>query len=326
MSKENYQLVLDHKMPHGLVQTRDHYIVFTPGERNTEETTTTLPDGRRGGTDWFGCHWAEVDDGLMQGATLAPGETRLSDLADFAQCIPTEEQVRAYDWKGYAEKALAKYKPDKQILLVRSLEGFFERMHALVGFEDALCAFYEDPDAVHAYCKALLAYKKVVVDCVKEYFDPDILAFDDDYGTSRSTFFSPDMWVEFFLPYWKELVAYVHSKGMKMELHSCGYITPLVGYFVEAGMDILQPLQTNNDLQAIKDQWGDKIILRLAIFDKQMAALNQTEEEVRADIRRYYEILAPGGMFLPEIVPLKDRYYEIQAEVQAEFEKDFFGQ
>ncbi len=38
-------------------------------------------------------------------------------------------------------------------------------------------------------------------------------------------------------------------------------------------MDILQPIQTNNDLKAMKEQWGDKIIFRLAIFDKQFDRL-----------------------------------------------------
>ena len=64
---------------------------------------------------------------------------------------------------------------------------------------------------------------------------------------------------------------------MMFELHSCGYITPLVGDFVAAGMDILQPLQTNNDLRYIKDNYGKDLILRLAIFDKQMDALGMTE-------------------------------------------------
>lgn len=124
---------------------------------------------------------------------------------------------------------------------------------------------------------------------------------------------SPDMWREFFPQFWKPLVEYVHSKGMKFELHSCGYVTPLVGDFVELGMDILQPVQTNNDLKAMKEQWGDKIVYRLAIFDKQFDRLGQSEDQVRADIRSYYEILAPGGNFIPDLVPLDDRYYEIRA-------------
>jgi uroporphyrinogen decarboxylase len=197
-------------------------------------------------------------------------------------------------------------------------------MHSLIGFENALCAFYEDPDAVHDFFAAMLEYKKTVAECVKRYIDPDVLIFDDDYGTARATFMNPDMWREFFPQYWTELVQHVHDLGMKFELHSCGYITPLVGDFVACGMDLLQPLQTNNDLAGLKRDYGDKIIFKLAIFDKQFDALGQTEEEVRRDIRGYYETLAPGGNFIPDLVPIDDPYYKIQAEVQEEFEREFF--
>ena len=74
----------------------------------------------------------------------------------------------------------------------------------------------------------------------------------------------------------------------------------------------------------MKEQWGDKIVYRLAIFDKQFDRLGQTEDQVRADIRSYYEILAPGGNFIPDLVPINDRYYEIQREVQDQFEAEFF--
>ena len=323
MSRENFELVLAHQQPHAFVHMCDHRMILLPGEHNIGGERQ--PNGTIVGKDWFGCTWTELGNGAIDGCTITPNTTPLDDIADFAGHIPTAEQVRAYDWKGYAEQALAGFDRSNQLLEARSLVGFFERMHCLIGFENALCAFYEDPDAVHAFFQAMLEYKKVVVDCTKEYLNPDIMIFDDDYGTAQNTFMSPDMWREFFPQYWRELIAYVHSKGMKCELHSCGYITPLVGDFVDVGFDILQPLQTHNDLKGIKAQYGDKIILRLAIFDKQMAALNQTEDQVRADLRSYYEILAPGGNFIPELVPIQDRYYEIQAEVQDQYEKELFG-
>ena len=207
--------------------------------------------------------------------------------------------------------------------MIRSMTGPFERMHCLIGFEDALCAFYEDPEVVEEFFAAMLEYKKAVVDCVAEYIKPEIMIFDDDYGTSRATFMNPDMWREFFPQFWKPLVDYVHSKGIKFELHSCGYITPLVGDFVELGMDILQPIQTNNDLKAMKEQWGDKIIFRLAIFDKQFDRLEQTEDEVRADIWSYYATLAPGGNFIPDLVPIDDRYYELQGKFRPSSRRNF---
>lgn len=306
------------------VHPEDCVMLFTPGERNMEGEKQ--PDGSTIGLDWFGCSWTEpANPSPINGPTVTPGAQRLDDLADFREAIPTAEQVHAFDWAGYAEEVLAGVDREEQLVMIRSMTGPFERMHCLIGFEDALCAFYEDPEVVEEFFAAMLEYKKAVVDCVAEYIKPEIMIFDDDYGTSRATFMNPDMWREFFPQFWKPLVDYVHSKGIKFELHSCGYITPLVGDFVELGMDILQPIQTNNDLKAMKEQWGDKIIFRLAIFDKQFDRLEQTEDEVRADIWSYYATLAPGGNFIPDLVPIDDRYYELQGEVQAKFEAEFFG-
>lgn len=323
-TRENYERILAGEQPRAFVHNEDHALVLAPGERNMGGEKQ--PDGSVIGKDWFGCTWtAQPGNGALAGATPTPGTEPLEDIADFAAYIPTAEQVRAFDWEGYVSGWLKDVDQSKQVVEFRSLSGFFERMHFLVGFENAMCAFYDDPDAVHDYCAAMLEYKKTVAECAKEYAHADIVIFDDDYGTAQSTFISPEMWREFMAPYWKELTAHVHSLGMKVELHSCGYITPLVGDFVECGFDILQPLQTHNDLKYIKENYGDKIVLRLAIFDKVMAAVGKSEDEVRADLRGWYEILAPGGGFIPDIVPIRDRYYEIQAEVQSEYEKELFG-
>jgi uroporphyrinogen decarboxylase len=326
MAKKDEMIrILNHEAPTRFVHPTDIYMVFTPGEHNMGGEKNE--QGYIVGDDWFGCSWTEVGQSPIDGATLTPGQEPLEEICEFkeAGCIPTAQQIRAFDWEGYAKKILEHYNPEEDFLQCRSLIGFFERMHCLIGFENALCAFYEDPDAVHEFFQAMLEYKKTVVDCVAEYIKPDLMIFDDDYGTMRSTFMDPDMWREFFPQYWKELVDYTHAKGMKVELHSCGYITPLVGDFVELGFDALQPLQTNNDFKKIKEIAGGRMALRMAIFDKQMATVDQTEDEIRTELRGYYETLAPGGDFLPDLVPINDPYYKLQAEVQDAYEKELYG-
>lgn len=306
------------------VHPKDTHIIMTPGERNMggEEQ----PNGAIIGLDWFGSKWvAPKQMGPWAGGTIAPDGCPCDDIEEAVKFVPTPEQVRAFDWKGWAEEVLQGYDPDEQILFVRSMTGFFERMHCLIGFEDALCAFYEDPESVEALFAAILEYKKTVVDCVCQVCKPDIFCFDDDYGTANNTFMSPDMWREFFPQYWKPLVDHVHAKGMKFELHSCGYVTPLVGDFVELGMDSLQPVQTHNDLKMIKEKYGDKLVLRFAIFDKQMDGMYADEAEARAALREWYTILAQGGHFIPDLVPIDDPFYAIQKNFTYEFEKEFFA-
>jgi uroporphyrinogen decarboxylase len=321
--KDTCLAVLKGEPTHRFVHPEDCHMIFTPGERNMGGEVQ--PNNTILGKDWFDCTWvAPVVGSPLNGATIAPDGCPCDDLEELVRFVPTPEQVRSFDWQGWAEESLRGFDPEEQILQCRSMTGFFERLHCLVGFEDALCSFYEDPESVEAFFAAMVEYKKAVVDCVCQVCKPDIMIFDDDYGTARATFIDPKMWREFFPQYWKPLVEHVHSKGVKFELHSCGYITPLVGDFVDLGMDILQPLQTNNDLKGIKEQYGDKIVLRLAVFDKQMSSVQQTEEEIRAEQRSWYATLAPGGNFLPELVPIDDPYYAILRETQYSFEQEFY--
>ena len=305
------------------VHPKDTHIIMTPGERNMGGTEQ--PDGSVLGKDWFGSTWlAPKAFGPWDGGTIAPGGCPCEEAEDAIALVPTPEQVRAYDWKAWAEESLQGYDPAEQVLFCRCMTGFFERLHCLIGFENALCAFYEDPDSVHELFAAILQYKLAVVDCVCEVLQPDIFCFDDDYGTGNATFMSPDMWREFFPQYWKPLVDHVHAKGMKFELHSCGYVTPLVGDFVELGMDSLQPVQSHNDLSLLKKEYGDKIVFRFAIFDKQMD-MYPHEAAVRKDLKTWYDILNEGGRFIPDLVPIDDPFYAIQKDFTYEYEKEVFG-
>lgn len=305
------------------VHPKDTHIIMTPGERNMGGVEQ--PDGTVIGLDWFGSKWiAPKEFGPLAGGTIAPDGCPCEEVADAVELVPTPEQVRSYDWAGWAEEALQGYNPDEQVLFCRSMTGFFERLHCMIGFENALCSFYEDPEGVEDLFAAILEYKKAVVDCVCQVMKPDIFCFDDDYGTANSTFMNPDMWREFFPQYWKPLVEHVHSKGAKFELHSCGYVTPLVGDFVELGMDSLQPVQTHNDLKLLKEKYGEQIVFRFAIFDKQMGGAYDTEEKVRAALQEWYSILAPGGRFIPDLVPIDEPFYKIQKNFTYEFEKTFF--
>ena len=136
-------------------------------------------------------------------------------------------------------------------------------------------------------------YKRRWPECVK-YINPDVMIFDDDYGTlpghlheSRHGGVLPT--------YWKELVDRT-SLGMKFEFHSCGYITPLVGDFVDCGMDMLQPLQTNNDLAGLKKEIRRQDRLQAGHFDKQFDALGQTEEQVRQGSARLLRRWPPAKL------------------------------
>ena len=73
----------------------------------------------------------------------------------------------------------------------------------------------------------------------------DILRFGDDLGMDTAPFISPEKYRRLFKPRHAALCAYVHSHSkMKTFLHSCGSVAQLLPDLIEAGYDILNPVQT----------------------------------------------------------------------------------
>jgi uroporphyrinogen decarboxylase len=78
-------------------------------------------------------------------------------------------------------------------------------------------------------------------------------------------------------------------------------VFPLIDDFVEMGIDILNPIQTSAgtmaDLTALRDRYGSKITFCGAI-DTQRILPRGTPDQVRNEVRRVIDILAPGGGYL----------------------------
>lgn len=137
----------------------------------------------------------------------------------------------------------------------------------------------------------------------------------DDSGTQRCEFIHPDLWAEMMKPHYTRLCAWVHGNtGMKTFLHSCGSVPRLIPHFIDAGIDILNPIQTSAagmDPRELKDRYGKRIVLWGGGCDTQSVLPHGTPEEVRRHVKERMDILAPGGGFVFTQV------HNIQAKVPA---------
>ena len=202
---------------------------------------------------------------------------------------------------------------DRQKYAVRGLmlSGLFERMNQLIGMEDALCAFYEEPEAIEDFFNAMADYKLRCIDAMIEYGNPDILIMHDDWGMNTNLFFSPDIWRKLIKPHEKRFADRMHARGVLYEHHSCGYITPLIPDLVEIGMDAIGPLNICNDLTWIKREYGRDITLLGGVDNQRIDRLDTPEDVIRAEARRVTDELAPGGSYLPTAIFTKQRTVDI---------------
>ena len=124
----------------------------------------------------------------------------------------------------------------------------------------------------------------------------------DDSGTQRGEFIRPELWAEMIKPHYRKLCDWIHAHtSWKMFLHSCGSIYHLLPHLIEAGIDILNPVQTsaaNMDPARLKREFGDKIVFWGGGCDTQQVLGDATPEEIREHVRERLEIFAPGGGYV----------------------------
>ncbi len=127
----------------------------------------------------------------------------------------------------------------------------------------------------------------------------DILRPHDDYGTQISMLFSVDMWREFFKENTKKLVDLAHQYGAFYQQHSCGAVGPIIPDLIECGVDALEPLQKVVTLEpeVLAEQFEGKITFHGGI-DTQGILPYGTADEVRAEVKKYMEILGKNGGYI----------------------------
>jgi uroporphyrinogen decarboxylase len=143
----------------------------------------------------------------------------------------------------------------------------------------------------------------------------DVIRFGDDLGMTTGPFMDLEVFRKFLKPRYRELNDYVkQNSNMKIFLHSCGSIRSFIPDLIEAGFDILNPVQTNcqgMDPAGLKSDFGSEITFWGGGIDTSSVLPAGSPDEVRADVLNRCEILSGGGGFifapihniLPEVPP-----------------------
>jgi len=143
----------------------------------------------------------------------------------------------------------------------------------------------------------------------------DVCRFGDDLGTDTGPFMSPATYRTLFKPRHTKLCEFVHrNSSMHTFLHSCGSIHALLPDLIEAGFEIINPVQTAcRDMEAekLKRDFGKDVTFWGGGCDTREVLNHGSPQQVRDDVRRRIEVLSPGGGFvfntihniLPDVPP-----------------------
>jgi len=220
-------------------------------------------------------------------------------------------------WAQLRQRASSLRAQTDRALVVVAGCNLFEWGTFLRRMDNFLMDLVTEPVKVEALLDALMEQHLATLEKVcKSVGDiADIIRFGDDLGTDQGPFFSPRTYKLFFKLRHTMLNNYVkkHSQ-MKTFLHSCGSIYRLLPDLIEAGYDIINPVQTmTHDMEParLKKEFGNQITFWGGGINTRRILNHGTIDEVKEDVRRNIEILAPGGGFvfstihniLPDVPP-----------------------
>ncbi|HEX9114996.1 MAG TPA: uroporphyrinogen decarboxylase family protein [Anaerolineae bacterium] len=223
-------------------------------------------------------------------------------VADVEAYAPSEISDAELSWlRGEAQRLRAAN--DKAILGLTGI-NLYERAQRARGWQRFMTDLGSEPALAEAILQRLTEAGLRTLDryiaAVGEYID--IIQLGDDLGTQAGPQISPRMYRRLIKPFHQRLFQFARRRsGKPVMLHCCGGIYPLIPDLIEAGVDILNPVQftaAGMDPVRLKAQFGRDIVFWGGGADTQQVLVNASPDEVRAHVRAQIEVFAPGGGFV----------------------------
>ena len=140
---------------------------------------------------------------------------------------------------------------------------------------------------MHELIDYLTEYELILAEKLCHYVKPDGVFHHDDWGTQVSTFLSPEMFEEFFLPAYKQIYGYYKSHGADLIVHHTdSYAATLVPYMIDMGVSIWQGVMNTNNIPELIQKYGGKITFMGGIDSASVDRPDWTQDMVAKEVRR----------------------------------------
>lgn len=207
-------------------------------------------------------------------------------------------------YKTLREKTLKLRESTDKALMITCGCNLFEWGTFLRRIDNFLMDIYADEENVAALVDQLMERHLATLEKVCESVGDivDILRFGDDLGMDTGMFMSREKYQTLFKPYHTKLNEYVHKhSNMKTFLHSCGSLYPIIPDLIDAGYDVLNPIQTTAyqmDPATLKREFGKDITFWGGGCNTRTVLNHGTPQEVYDYSRKMIDIFNQEGGFV----------------------------
>jgi len=268
-------------------------------------------------TDEWGIQWRKPKQGGFYYDMWRHPLQNADSLAEL-KAHPFPDPLDDGRFEGLRAQAEAGAARGKAVVLAGPCAGITEVYSWMRGFE----AFYIDLALNKSWVATMLDkladYKIAFWErALAEIGDlVDVVIEADDLAGQNNLLMSPATYREVIQPRHKRLFNFIKAQAdVKLFYHSCGAIRPLIPDLLDAGIEILNPVQISArgmNLPELKQEFGRDLVFWGGGVDTQGVLDSGSPQDVREDVRRNIEALAPGGGFVFAAV------HDIQANVAPE--------
>jgi uroporphyrinogen decarboxylase len=268
--------------------------------------------------DEWGIGWRmPVEDGFYFDMFHHPFKpaTTLQEIDDYAWPDPVDPAR----FVGLRERARQTAEVQEKACVLGGLSGGFMELTAwLRGFQDYYADYAGNEEFLTHLMDKIIALKMAYWDRALAEAGPyaDVVVEADDFAAQFNMLISPAAYRRVGKPRHRKLFDFIKARSQaKIFFHSCGAIRPIIPDLIEAGVDILNPVQVSArgmDSAELKREYGKDLTFWGGGVDTQNVLGTGTPQQVRDDTRRRITDLAAGGGFIFAAV------HNIQANVPAE--------
>jgi uroporphyrinogen decarboxylase len=254
-------------------------------------------------TDEWGIGWRKPKDGGfyfdMYRNPLANANS-LDEMRAYPFPDPLDDG-RFVNLRSQVETAISK---GKAVALSGPCAGIAEIYSWLRGFEQYYIDLALNQTFVAYMLDRLVEYKSAFWErALKEIGDlVDVVVEADDLGGQTSPLMSPKTYRSLIQPRHKQLFSFIKAQApVKLFYHTCGAVRVLIPDLIDAGIDILNPVQISSpgmELGELKKNFGRDLVFWGGGVDTQRVLGTATPQQIREHVKQNIEALAPGGGFV----------------------------
>lgn len=195
-------------------------------------------------------------------------------------------------------ESLVKPHDDGDCVVWLTLEGFFWFPRTLLGIEEHLYAFYDEPELMHKMNNDLADYNIFLIEEFCRILKPEFMTFAEDMSYNLGPMLSEEQFDEFLLPYYRKVIPVLKKYDIIPMIDTDGQLEPMIPWLKRAGIEGALPLerQAGVDVSNLRKNHPDFKII--GAYDKMI--MKNGEEAMRQEFERILPVMKMGG-YIPSV-------------------------